>query len=65
MFIGDIDFFENLLLEGYDHIIDIKDNDGNTIIDVCNTRGHNNVANLLESVKEFEVYTLKLFFFYI
>lgn len=53
---GDIDFFENLLLEGYDHIADIIDTDESTILQVAQARGHDNVVKFLEDVAEFEVH---------
>lgn len=53
--VGDVEFFENLLLEGYDHITDVIDPDDSTIVQVAQSRGHQNVAQFLEGVKEFEV----------
>ncbi|XP_037035947.1 uncharacterized protein LOC119074093 isoform X1 [Bradysia coprophila] len=51
---GELDFFENLVLEGYDHIVDITDKDGNSIIQIAETRGQQHIVNFLSSVKEFE-----------
>ncbi|KAJ6629254.1 Arginine kinase Pro [Pseudolycoriella hygida] len=51
---GELDFFENLVLDGYDHIVDITDKDGNSITKIAETRGQQNIVDYLSSVKEFE-----------
>ncbi len=51
---GELDFLENLVSDGYDHIVDITDKDGNSIIQIAETRGHQHIVNFLSSVKEFE-----------
>lgn len=51
---GELDFFENLVLDGYDHIVDITDKDGNSIIKIAETRGQKSIVDFLSSVKEFE-----------
>lgn len=48
---GDIEALQNLLIDGYDHIIDASDQ----IVQVAQTRGHANIAKFLEGVPEFEV----------
>jgi hypothetical protein len=44
-----------LLLEGYDHILDVVDEDGVPITDVISQRGDNEMGNVLESIPTFEV----------
>lgn len=44
-----------LLLEGYDHILDVVDEEGVPIIDVVAERGDSNMSNLLASIPAFEV----------
>lgn len=51
---GELDFFENLVLEGYDHIIDITDKDGQSIIKIAEIRGQQHIVDFLSAVKEFE-----------
>lgn len=53
---GDIEVLQNLLIDGYDHILDIKV--GDPIAQVAETRGHANIAKFLESIPEFEVIPL-------
>ena len=56
--LGDLEFFENLVVEGYDHIIDIDDgNDNNNIIQLAKNRGHDSLAQFLQTIREFEVPT--------
>uniref|UniRef100_A0A1L8DU28 Putative 26s proteasome regulatory complex subunit psmd10 n=1 Tax=Nyssomyia neivai TaxID=330878 RepID=A0A1L8DU28_9DIPT len=51
---GDIDTFQAMVLDGYDHILDPKDGDGNSIISVARARGHNDLVKFLESIVDFE-----------
>lgn len=44
-----------MLLDGYDHIADITDADGSSIAKVAKSRGHFELAALLENIPEFEV----------
>lgn len=44
-----------MLLDGYDHIIDIEDGEGNTIAKVARSRGHFELAAFLDNLREFEV----------
>lgn len=53
--VGDIDYFEHLLLEGYDHIRDLVDPEDAPIIEVARSRGHTEMAEYLEGIREFEV----------
>lgn len=55
--IGDIEILQNLLIDGYDHILDACDQ----IISVANSHGHINIARFLESVTEFEVNRINQF----
>lgn len=45
----------DLLLEGYDHILDVLDEEGVPIAEVISQRGLINMTNLLESIPAFEV----------
>lgn len=51
---GELDFFENLVSDGYDHIVDITDKDGNSIIKIAEGRGQKQIVDFLSSIKEFE-----------
>lgn len=51
---GELDFFENLVLDGYDHIVDITDKDGNSIIKIAEARGQKHIVDFLSSIKQFE-----------
>lgn len=52
---GDISAFEKLVIEGYDHILDVADSDDNTIIQVAETRRNDDLVELLYTIQEFEV----------
>lgn len=47
-----------MVSEGYDHILDITDDHGTNIVDFSRARGHDNLADFLETVQQFEVCTL-------
>lgn len=49
-----------LLLEGYDHILDVVDEDGVSITDVIAQRGDSDMSSLLASIPAFEVVSLSL-----
>ncbi|GAB0094567.1 uncharacterized protein DMENIID0001_098840 [Sergentomyia squamirostris] len=51
---GDLDAFQAMLLEGYDHMLDPKDADGNGIVSVAQARGHQELAKFLEIISDFE-----------
>lgn len=51
---GELDTIKHLVIEGYDHIIDIHDDEG-TIMSITLARGHTELAKYLESIPEFEV----------
>jgi hypothetical protein len=44
-----------MLLDGYDHIVDINDNDGVPIAQVAKARGHHELAAFLDQLRDFEV----------
>lgn len=44
-----------MLLDGYDHLVDINDNDGASIIQVATARGHHELAAFLNNLRDFEV----------
>lgn len=54
-FLGDLEFFENLMMNGYDHIIDVSDGANNSVIQVAELRGHHDLSQFLENLREFEV----------
>ncbi|XP_059615089.1 serine/threonine-protein phosphatase 6 regulatory ankyrin repeat subunit B isoform X2 [Phlebotomus argentipes] len=51
---GDIDTFQAMLLDGYDHILDPRDAEGNSITSVAQARGHQELFKFLESIPDFE-----------
>lgn len=44
-----------LLLQGYDHILDVVDEEGTLITEVVNQRGDEEMNSLLASIPAFEV----------
>lgn len=50
-----------LLLEGYDHILDVEDEEGNHIFDVVRRRNQQETMAFLQSIPSFEVKLLFLF----
>lgn len=44
-----------MVLEGYDHILDVSDPDRNSIIDVANARRNFDLVEFLKSLHDFEV----------
>jgi hypothetical protein len=57
IFLGDYESFVAMLLDGYDHIIDVCDNDGFPITQVAQSRGHHELARFLDDLTDFEVQT--------
>lgn len=51
---GDVDYFEHLLLEGYDHIRDLEDEHGLTIGQIAAQRNHSDLVRFLDGIEEFE-----------
>ncbi|XP_049283128.1 E3 ubiquitin-protein ligase MIB2 isoform X1 [Anopheles funestus] len=51
---GDLEALNSMLLEGYDHILDIVAPDGTTIEQVASARGHQDIVRFLEGIRTFE-----------
>lgn len=51
---GDVDYFEHLLLEGYDHIRDLEDEQGLTIGQIAAQRNHSGLVRFLDGIEDFE-----------
>nr|XP_029714668.1 uncharacterized protein LOC109409328 isoform X6 [Aedes albopictus] len=51
---GDLDALTGMLLDGYDHLVDVAGTDGTTIVQVASTRGHREVVRFLEGIRQFE-----------
>lgn len=51
-------------MEGYDHILDIVDEEGVALTDVIAQRGDTEMGNLLASIPAFEVLLLLFILFY-
>jgi hypothetical protein len=54
-FPGDYETFVAMLLDGYDHVVDVNDNDGVSIAQVAKARGHHELAAFLDQLRDFEV----------
>ncbi|XP_011178051.1 uncharacterized protein LOC105209401 isoform X6 [Zeugodacus cucurbitae] len=52
--IGDVKPFEILAVEGYDHIVDITDDNELSIVDIAAERGHDELANFLRNLRTLE-----------
>jgi hypothetical protein len=55
VFTGDNDKLMELLLEGYDHILDVEDEENNHIFDVVQRRNEQETLAFLQSIPSFEV----------
>lgn len=55
---GKTDKITELLLQGYDHILDVVDEEGVPIADVVAQRGDDEMKKLLASIPSFEVISL-------
>ena len=44
-----------MVLDGYDHIVDVTDNDGASIAQVSKARNHHELSNYLDQIRDFEV----------
>lgn len=51
---GDVETLSKMVMDGYDHILDVTDGDV-PIEQVARAKGHSEVVNLLESIRDFEV----------
>ena len=58
VFTGENDKLMELLLEGYDHILDVEDEENNHIFDVVQRRNEQEALAFLQSVPSFEVIVL-------
>lgn len=58
---GDTDKLVELLLDGYDHITDVVDEDDVPIIEAVSTKGQSDTVSFLQSILTFEVLTLIYF----
>jgi hypothetical protein len=61
VFTGENDKLMELLLEGYDHILDVEDEENNHIFDVVQRRNEQETLAFLQSVPSFEVIFLFVF----
>ncbi|XP_039228325.1 uncharacterized protein LOC6531335 isoform X1 [Drosophila yakuba] len=52
--IGDVEPFEQLALQGYDHILDIEDENGQSIIDVVQSRQNGALGQFLANLRGLE-----------
>ncbi|GLG96928.1 uncharacterized protein GBIM_03799 [Gryllus bimaculatus] len=52
---GETQRLTELLLEGYDHLVDVEDDDGASIVAVADERKQHETLELLESIPAFEV----------
>jgi hypothetical protein len=55
VFTGKNDRLMELLLEGYDHILDVEDEENNHIFDVVQRRNEQETLAFLQSIPSFEV----------
>jgi hypothetical protein len=55
VFTGENDKLMELLLEGYDHILDVEDEENNHIFDVVQRRNEQETLTFLQSIPSFEV----------
>lgn len=51
---GDVALFEQLALQGYDHILDIEDDGGKSILDVATERQNDALVDFLNSLRSLE-----------
>lgn len=52
---GETERLAEMLLDGYDHILDVRESAEVGIVDVASKRGHNETVAFLESIMAFEV----------
>ncbi|XP_017462620.1 PREDICTED: uncharacterized protein LOC108356001, partial [Rhagoletis zephyria] len=52
--IGDVKPFETLAVEGYDHIVDVTDDNEVSIVDIAAERGHEELADFLRNLRTLE-----------
>ena len=54
-FLGETEKLIELLLEGYDHLLDIEDDEDNNIVDVVTKKNQTKTLAFLKSIPNFEV----------
>ncbi|XP_070506432.1 uncharacterized protein [Chironomus tepperi] len=59
---GDYETFVAMVLDGYDHIVDVTDNDGASIAQVAKARNHHELATYLDQIRDFEENRERLLF---
>lgn len=59
-FVGDTDKLVELLLDGYDHITDIVDDDDIPIIEAVSKANQQDTMSFLQSILAFEVIDIKV-----
>ncbi|XP_017837898.1 uncharacterized protein LOC108596523 isoform X2 [Drosophila busckii] len=52
--LGDLEYFEQLALQGYDHILDIEDESGKVIMDVATERQHDTLVGFFNNLRTLE-----------
>ncbi|XP_017054381.1 uncharacterized protein LOC108096937 isoform X3 [Drosophila ficusphila] len=52
--IGDVEPFEQLALQGYDHILDVEDENGQSIVDVVQSRQNEALSEFLSNLRGLE-----------
>ncbi|KAM8711217.1 hypothetical protein ACLKA7_000367 [Drosophila subpalustris] len=52
--LGDVETFDQLALQGYDHILDIEDESGKTILDVATERQNEALVDFLNNLRSLE-----------
>ena len=52
---GELNAFKHLVIEGYDHIVDVHDDE--SIVTIAYARGFEELGKYLESIPTFEVYS--------
>lgn len=53
--LGNTEKMKEMILEGYDHILDVLGDDEKSIIEVVTERGQKDMLDLLNVIQEFEV----------
>lgn len=56
--IGELTAIRHLVIEGYDHVVDVHDDE--TIVNVAYSRGHDELGKYLENIPNFEVSISKI-----
>lgn len=51
--LGELNAIKHLVIEGYDHVIDVHEDDN--IVNIAYSRGHEEMGKFLEGIPNFEV----------